>query len=208
MTNIFVIDDHPVFIDGIKSVFNDGGDEIKVTGWANSAKEALPKLKRSQAKVILLDLIMPEITGVEFCLDIKNHFPDKKVIALTGELNPTVLLNVWNNKADAILMKYCRKKELVDTIRGVLSGQRIIGTKVPEFLNLFQNDNNTKPKLTKSELQILILLAKGHSRNEVCDIIGSSEHVVKFHCTNLFKKFKKNKLTAVIEEARKNQLIE
>lgn len=124
MINIFVIDDHPVFIDGIKTVFKNGNDKIKVSGSATSVKEALPKLKRSRAKVVLLDLIMPEISGVEFCLTIKKRFPEKKVIALTGELNPTVLYNAWMNKADAIIMKYCEKQELIDTIHTVLEGNR------------------------------------------------------------------------------------
>ncbi|RLD45225.1 MAG: hypothetical protein DRI89_01685 [Bacteroidetes bacterium] len=207
MTNIFIIDDHPVVIDGIRSVFSDGKDKIKVSGWANSAKEALPKLKRSHAKVVLLDLIMPEFTGVEFCLVIKNQFPDKKVIALTGELNPTILYNAWMNKADAILMKYCGKQELIDTIHGVLAGNRIIGDQVPDFDYYLRSNGKREQKLTPSEQQILNLLAKGLSRAEAGKILGTSQNAINFHCKNLFKKFNKNKIVAVIEEAKRLKLI-
>lgn len=207
MINIFVIDDHPVFINGIKSIFNGGQDKIKVTGTANSAKEALTKLKRSRAQVIFLDLIMPEFTGIEFCLIIKNLFPDKKVIALTGELDPSILYNAWMNKADAILMKYCGKDELIDTIHGVLAGRRIIGTKVPDFYSLITKEGKSAIKLTNREQQILNLLASGHSRDEVGQILGSTQNTVNFHCKNLFKKFNQNKLISVIEEARKAKLI-
>jgi len=207
MINLFVIDDHPITIDGIKSIFSDGKDKIKVTGSATSAKEALSKLKRSHAKVVLLDLIMPEITGIEFCLVIKNQFPEKKVIALTGELNPTLLYNVWMNKADAILMKYCGKDELVDTIHAVLSGKRIIGNDVPDFYDLVKTEGHQSPKLTNREQQILNLLATGYTREQVGNILGSTMNAVNFHCKNLFKKFNKNKLIAVIEEARKAGLI-
>jgi len=207
MINLFVIDDHPVFINGIKSIFNDGKDKIKVTGTATSTDKALSKLKRSRAKVVLLDLIMPGTTGVEFCIVIKNMFPEKKVIALTGELDPTILYNVWMNKADAILMKYCGKDELIDTINSVLSGRRIIGNDVPEFYNKMGDKESTDPRLTNREQQILNLLALGHTREEVAKTLGSTRNAVNFHCKNLFKKFNKKKLVAVIEEARTVGLI-
>jgi DNA-binding NarL/FixJ family response regulator len=207
MINIFVIDDHPVFIDGIKANFADGEDNIKVSGWAYSAKEALPKLKRSRAKVVLLDLIMPEITGVEFCLVLKNDFPDKKVIALTGELNPTLLYNTWLNKADAILLKYCGKDELVDTIHGVLAGSRILGDNVPDFDSYFRDPEKRKTKLTRREQQILTLLAKGYSREKVGEILKSNKNAVNFHCHNMFRKYNTSKLVTVIDMARCDNLI-
>ncbi len=207
MINIFVIDDHPVIIDGLKSLFTDGEDKIKITGSANSAKEALSKLKRSSAKIVLLDLVMPETSGVEFCLVIKNMFPEKKVIALTGSLNSTMLYNTWNNKADAILMKYCGKEELVNTIYRVLEGSRIVGSRVPEFRDAKQKRNGNVPKLTSSEQKILNLLAKGKTREEAGKILGSSYHAVSFHCKNLFKKFNENKLVSVLDRARRAQLI-
>ncbi len=207
MINIFVIDDHPVFIDGIKSVFSNGDDKIKVTGSATSVKEALPKLKRSLAKIVLLDLIMPEVSGVEFCLMIKKQFPEKKVIALTGELDPTVLYNTWINGADAILIKYCQKKELVSAINIVLEGNRVLGDKVPDFLDLLNLNSPKKSLLTISELQVLSLLAKGHSRKETAKILGSKLNAVDFHCKNMNKKFNVKNITSVIDEARNRKLI-
>ncbi len=206
MINIFVIDDHPVFIDGIISIF-DKDDEIKVSGSATSAKKALPKLKQSTANIILLDLIMPEVSGIEFSLVLKNLYPDKKILVLTGELDPTTLYNAWMNKVDAILMKYCGKDELVDAIHSVLSGHRVIGNKVPDFYNQIQNKNITTPRLTKSEQQVLNLLSLGHTREKVSEILGSNPNAINFHCRNLFRKFKKNKLISVIEEAKKFGLI-
>jgi len=206
MINIFVIDDHPVFIDGIISIF-DKDDEIKVSGSATSAKKALPKLKQPTANIILLDLIMPEVSGIEFSLVLKNLYPDKKILVLTGELDPTTLYNAWMNKVDAILMKYCGKDELVDAIHSVLSGHRVIGNKVPDFYNQIQNKNITTPRLTKSEQQVLNLLSLGHTREKVSEILGSNPNAINFHCRNLFRKFKKNKLISVIEEAKKFGLI-
>jgi len=208
MINIFVIDDHPVLIEGVKSVFDSSEDKIKVVGFAFSAKEALSKLKRSSAKVILLDLRMPEFNGVELCSILKKEFPDKKVIAFTGETDTAMLFNVWMNKVDAILMKGCNKQELVSTIHAVLAGERKVGTEVPNFFVQIESDKNeNKPRLTRRELQVLNALAKGYKRTEVGEMLDISKVAVDFHCKNLFKKFNKTRLLEVISEARNANII-
>jgi len=208
MINIFVIDDHPVLIEGVKSVFDSTEDKIKVVGFAYSAKEALSKLKRSSAKVILLDLRMPEFNGVELCGILKKEFPDKKIIAFTGETDTAMLFNVWMNKVDAILMKGCNKQELVTTIHAVLAGERKVGSDVPNFFVQIESDKNeNKPRLTRRELQVLNALAKGYKRTEVGEMLDISKVAVDFHCKNLFKKFNKTRLLEVISEARNANII-
>ncbi|RLD66385.1 MAG: hypothetical protein DRI84_04880 [Bacteroidetes bacterium] len=207
MTRIFIIDDHPIYIDGLRSVFQDGTDNIKISGSANSADEALPMLKHSKAEVILLDLVMPGLSGVDFCLVIKKQFPDKKVIALTGELDTFQLFKTWDNKADAIMLKYSRKDELVGTINAVLAGKRILGKGIPDFSQYYKDQTSDKVKLTKRELMILELLAEGKKRAEVANILSSNEHTINFHCRNIFRKFDKNNLVSVIERAKKEMII-
>jgi DNA-binding NarL/FixJ family response regulator len=207
MTNVFVIDDHPMFIDGLKSVFANNKDGIKISGSANSADEALPLLIRSKAKIVLLDLKMPGTSGDEFCLVLKRKFPDKKVIALTGETDTTLLYNTWNNMVDAILIKHCGKQELVNVITSVLSGKRILGTNVPEFLIQRNINKSDRPRLTNSELRVITLLSTGKSRPEVGQVLGTSQHAVNFHVKNIFKKFKMNKIMSVVDEAKRLQLI-
>jgi len=207
MISVFAIDDHPMFIKGIQAIFIDGKDRIKVTGIANSADEALIKLKRSSAKIVLLDLVMPGLSGVELCAIIKTQFLDKKVIVLTGELNPTILYNTWLNKADAILMKYCGKEEMIQTINAVLAGRRVIGKDVPEFYKNLYFDGKKKLKLTRREQQIINLLAKGIERKVIGEMLGSTPSAVNFHCHNIFKKFNKTSLVSVVDEARKQGFI-
>ncbi len=133
MIKIYVIDESPVFIDEIKSIILPEKDKMRITGYANSVKEALPMLKQSSADIVILDLDMPNNPGVEFCSIVKNQLPDKKVVALTSQLDSTLIFNTWMNLADAILMKDYIKEDLVDIIRGVIIGKRILGRKVPEF---------------------------------------------------------------------------
>ena len=207
MINVFVIDDHPMFIDGLKSVFSSSKDGIEISGSANSADEALPLLKRSRAKIVLLDLKMPGTPGDEFCLVLKKKFPDKKVIVLTGETDRTLLYNTWNNKADALLIKHCGKLELINTINSVLKGSRILGTSFPELINQRELNKSDIPNLTNSEIKVISLLSTDKSREEVSQILGSSRHAVDFHVKNVFKKFKMNRIMSVVAEAKRLQLI-
>jgi DNA-binding NarL/FixJ family response regulator len=208
MINLFVIDDHPVFINGLKTLFNAEEDNIKVSNCATSAKEALPMLKRSMAKVVILDLVMPEISGVDFCHVIKKQFPDKKVIILTGSLNKVLLYKVWRNKADAILLKYCGKDELIDTIHDVLAGKRMVGENVPDFDDYYDETVTKSVTLTRSEKTILEKLAEGKTRKEISIILGSTLNAVSFHCKNIFTKLNQTKVVMAVEEARKLGLIE
>jgi len=204
---VFVIDDHPVYIEGIRSIFLEGNDHIKIVGSANSAKEAHRKLLSSSANVVLLDLVMPEMSGVELAVLLKKDFPEKKVIALTGENNPTVLYNAWINGVDAILMKYCGREELVETIHEVLEGRRVIGSEVPEFHFIDGELIRNQRRLTPGEQKVLNLLAQGYTRKVVADILRTSENAVDFHCKNLFRKFNSKKLIHIIEIARSEKLI-
>lgn len=208
MINIFVVDDHPMIIEGVKAIFDGKKEKIKVVGSAYSAREALNKLQKSSAHIILLDLLMPEFSGVELCQILKMEYPDKKVIAFTGETDTAILFNAWMNKADAILMKYCGRDELVQTIHAVLAGERKVGSNVPNFfIQIESTKNGGAPRLTRRELQVLNALAKGAKRVEVGKLLNISKMAVDFHCKNLFKKFNKTRLLEVITEARNTNII-
>ncbi len=203
MINLFVIDDHPVFIEGLKQIFDPEIDKIKVSGFAHNAAEAQTRLKRSNAKVVLLDLVMPGLHGSEFCLVIKKQYPEKKVIAITGERDPEVIFNTWRNNADAIISKYCGKQEIIETIKAVLKGETVAGSDIPNIFELTSTISRSNNLLTRTETQVLKLLAEGNSRDNVCEILGLKQNTIQFHCRNIFKKLDKNKLVSVVEEAKR-----
>lgn len=208
MIYVFIVDDHPLFIDGVSSAFIKDIDNIEVIGSANSGKEAVEKLKDSKADVVLLDLVMPEMGGYECSEILKKIYPSKKIIILTGETDTSLLYKVWMNGVDAIELKYCGKQALVSTIKEVMSGKRIIGQKVPYFFdNIETTLGRSAPILTKREEDVLKLLATGYTRKEVADKLYLSIDAVHFHCKNLFKKFNKNRIHLLLAEARKYKII-
>jgi len=208
MINVFIVDDHPLFIDGVSSAFIKDIDNIEVVGSANSGNEAIEKLKDSNADVVLLDLVMPEMGGAECSELLKKLYPSLKIVILTGETDTSLLYKVWMNGVDAIELKYCGKQALVSTIKEVMLGKRIIGQKVPYFFdNIETSSGRSSPSLTKREEEVLKLLATGYTRKEVADKLFLSIDAVHFHCKNLFKKFNKNRIHLLLAEARKLKII-
>ena len=207
MIDVFIIDDHQIFIDGVKVNLQTKKDNLIVKGSSTSIKKALKTLRKTKVDVILLDLMMPEISGIEGSLLLKKEFPDIKIVILTGENDTSLLFNAWITGVDAILTKLCGQEELIETIESVIKGNRVIGKNVPAFFNHINEGDTQNVILTRREQQILNLLAQGKKRREAAEILFISKDTVDFHCKNLYKKFNKNKIQSVIQAARKAKLI-
>lgn len=208
VTELFIIEDHPIYVEGLIKVFDVQTDKMFVGGWANSIAEARQKLKSSSADVVLLDLNLPDESGVDFCIELKREYTDKKVIALTAETDTEILFNVWMNNVDAIIMKLGGKEVLIDTIRAVLKGKREIGKDVPPFFDISgPQKTDHVPVLTKREHQVLNLLSSGFIRKEVAEKLNVTIDTVDTHCKNMFKKYNVNSLQQLINQLKHLKLI-
>ncbi len=207
MINVFLVDDHSFFIKGVIDSLKRYDETIRISGSSTTCREALQQLEMLDVDVVLLDILMPEMNGIECCRHIKEQFPDMKVIALTGEIDPKILLEMWLQKANAILLKTCGLDELVSTIEGVMRNRMIIGNGVPDFLIHSDLPEGKVPQLTRTELEVLKLLGTGLLRKEVADKMNSSMYSVEFHCKNIFRKFNSNKINTIIAEARRRRII-
>lgn len=206
---LFIVEDHPVYIEGIKNIFEHSTHKMFVGGWANSAEDARLMLKSSNANVVLLDLNLPGESGVDYCLEIKSEYPEKKVIALTAETDSETLFKVWMNNVDAILTKLCDRATLIDTIYSILKGKREIGKDVPPFFDISGSKSiGSKPVLTKRENQVLNLLSSGFIRKEVAEKLNVTLDTVDSHCKNMFKKYEVNNLRQLITELKKAKLMQ
>ncbi len=206
MIYLYLIDDHPLFINGVKAVL-ETDSELAVSGFASSCKEGLEKMNTKEIDIILLDLLMPEVNGVTCARTLKRLYPHIKLIALTGELDENLLHDAWLCGMDAILLKYCGRDELIETIKTVNHGNKIIGKNVPYFFSLEKNTRPEIPRLTRREEDVLKLLALELSRREVADRLHITIDSVNFHCKNLFRKFNKTKIQGLLSEARKLSII-
>lgn len=201
---LYIIDDHEYFIKGIISSIETNHDKMKVVGSSNDCREALVALSNIHVDVILLDIIMPGMNGIECCREIKIKYPEIKVIAITGTFDTQILLKIWLEKVDGILSKTCKNNELERSIYAALENRRPIGSEFPSFFHSLEKDKVTFPKLTKSEENILKLLAADYTRKEIADKLNRTQKLVDFHCMNMIKKFGTKTIKEVIDVSKAN----
>jgi DNA-binding NarL/FixJ family response regulator len=150
---------------------------------------------------------MPEMNGIECCKRIKNDFPQIKVIGLTGEVDPKLMMELWRQSADAILLKSDGLEDLTAAIKNVMKNRQIFTKDVPQFMVHTDEKLEVPPRLTHREYEVLQLLGTGLSRKEVANELNLSQYSVDFHCKNIFKKFNDNKIHTIIAEAKKARII-
>jgi DNA-binding NarL/FixJ family response regulator len=207
MINVFIIDDHDFFIQGVSMALTQADDDVHVAGSANSCREALLQICELDVDVVLLDILMPEMNGIECCKRIKNDFPQIKVIGLTGEVDPKLMMELWRQSADAILLKSDGLEDLTAAIKNVMKNRQIFTKDVPQFMVHTDEKLEVPPRLTHREYEVLQLLGTGLSRKEVANELNLSQYSVDFHCKNIFKKFNDNKIHTIIAEAKKARII-
>jgi len=209
MTNpveLFLVEDQPVYTKGIKNLFARKKDHVYVGGTAKTIDETWEKLKSLCPDIILLDLILENEISTTFCLEVKSKYPGIKVIVLTGSKDSSLLQQVWWNGADAIISKLFDKSEFIETIKSVIDGKRIIGSRLPPFHDK-QIKSSNKPFLTKRENQVMVLLMGGYIRKEVAEKLNISNNTVSKHCDNVYGKFGVDSLASFMCEAKKLNII-
>ena len=207
MINLFLVDDHAFFIKGVSEAIKQLNRDIHIVGSSLSCRDALKQINVLDVDVVLLDIIMPEMNGIDCCRQIKEQHPEIKVIGLTGEVDPKVLFDMWRNNANAILLKSCGLEELISTIQGVMKNKIVFGKDVPNFLTYCDTTSDKIPRLTQKELEVLKLLGTGLSRKEVAYKMNASMYSVEFHCKNIFRKFNSNSINVIIAEAKRTRII-
>src|SRR6056297_484566 len=192
---LLIADDHPFFRQGI-SLFLDDREDIEIKAEADNGQLALDKIKEdNNFDVILMDLQMPEINGIEATEKIKASYPSIKVLILTS-------FNSWNKVyealkagADGYIMKDSKPDELIAAIKAVYTGGVYYGAEVAEQLlkRVNQKSSETEKEeliepLTDRELEVLALLGRGLSNQEIADELVVSIKTVKTHVSNILAK--------------------
>ncbi|RLD86235.1 MAG: DNA-binding response regulator [Bacteroidetes bacterium] len=208
---ILLVDDHQIILDGVRSLLK-GVNNIQVIGDALNGEEALNTLQVLTADLVLMDLDMPKLNGIDATMRIKEEFPHTKVLILTVHNESSLIRNLISIGADGYLLKNSCKEELLDAIYKVQSGEKYFSSEVT--LSLMQEDNSRDELLksdiefTKRELDVLRLLADGCTNKEIGEKLFISHRTVDTHRTNIMKKVGVNNVAGLISFAIKNNLVE
>jgi DNA-binding NarL/FixJ family response regulator len=200
---ILVADDHPVVRDGIVSIVEVEKD-MNVVGHAGDGVEAMELAKKLLPDIILLDLRMPRMDGLEVIAQLQSlHVPSKVIVLTTFDSEQDVHLALKAG-ARSYLLKDTPRPVLLDAIRQVHGGKTCIPPRIGQKLV----ENMSRPVLSARELDILKLVAEGKSNKAIGDQLGIAEGTVKTHVKSLLKKLQAPGRTAAVKEAVHRGLVQ
>lgn len=207
---VMIADDHSLIREGLRQLLEFDGS-IEVVCEAENGKECLEKLDDLMPDILLLDINMPEMNGLDVLEEIKRKKYDIKVLILTVHNEVDYLLRAVDIGVDGYILKDSKSAELKKAIQAVLSGENYIqASLIPALNNRLVNRDIDKDKLdslTSRELEVLIQVANGMLNKEIATNLNISERTVKNHVSNIFKKIDVSDRTQAAVFAIKNNII-
>ena len=187
--NLVIADDHTLFIDGLKLLLKDEHD-MEVVEIANDGRELLSILPTAQADIILLDINMPNLNGLDAARFIKQSHPALKIIMLSTYNEEHLVEKAKTLGANGYLLKTTNKEELLQTIRLVFAGQSCFPYRQPNAGNDFENNDSFLKQfnLTKREFEILGLIKKEFTNQQIAEALFLSVYTVETHRKNIMQK--------------------
>ena len=209
-TKVMITDDHSLIREGIRQLLEFDGS-IEVIGEASNGVECLEKLEVLSPDVLLLDINMPEMNGIDVLKKLKETESDVKVLILTVHNELEYLLKAIDIGVDGYILKDSESSELKKAIDIICKGKNYIQPSlIPALNNQLANRDIDKDKidlLTSREYEVLIQVANGMSNKEIATNLNISERTVKNHISNIFKKIDVSDRTQAAVFAIKNNII-
>ena len=187
MIRVLVVDDHPVVREGLMAVLEDTKD-VQVVGEAGSAEEALTLVERSRADVVLLDLELPGMNGVDAIPGFSASAAHPRVIVLTAYDTEERVLASLKAGAAGYVLKGAPASEIAQAIRAVAGGGSYLTPRVAARVVAQVNAPKRSSTLSARERQVLRLVARGRSNKQIARDLAITERTVKFHMTSIFNK--------------------
>lgn len=200
-------DDHPVILQGLESFFKQE-PRITITGTFTTGASLLVFLENNTVQVILLDITLPDINGIELCRKIKQLAPDTCVLAFSNHSERVVIMQMLQSGASGYLLKNVAPAEFLRCIQEALNGQVTFSTEVKKIMaSPAAHELKTIPPLTKREKQVLQLVADGKTNPVIAAELSLSILTIETHRRNLMQKFDVKNVAALIKEATLQQLL-
>ena len=180
---LLAVDDHPIVRRGIALLLSTESD-LELVAEAANGREAIQQFRVHRPDVTLMDLQMPEMSGVDAISAIRGEFPDARIIVLTTYAGDVQALRAMQAGARAYMLKDSLDRELLDTIRAVHAGKKFVSPEVSYQLAEHLSDD----MLTETETRVLQLIAQGKPNKEIARILSSSETTVKWQVRTILSK--------------------
>lgn len=205
MIKVFIVDDHPMVVEGIKGLLQ-GEENYPVVGSANFALEALEMFGQALPDVVLLDINLPDLNGIELCERIKKEFPSVKVLGISTFKERSYITRLMDKGASGYVLKNVDKEELIEAIRQVAAGRMYFSIEAATAITT-QSSLSAVPILTSREKEILVLISEGLTNKEIADQLYISPLTVDSHRKNLLAKFTVRNTAALVKLGIEHGLI-
>lgn len=185
-TRILIVDDHEVVRLGMRAVFELEPDLV-VVGEASNGAEALAKMPVLDPQLILMDVRMEKMDGIEACREIKSRYPDAHILMITSYANEEAMLSSILAGASGYLLKHLSRAELLRSIRQVAAGQTFIDTNAKKQA-LEKLAETQGSELTEREREVLALVARGYTNKQIADALTVTEKTARNHVSHILEK--------------------
>jgi DNA-binding NarL/FixJ family response regulator len=211
---VLITDDHQLVREGLEAMF-ESVKEIEVVGLAASGEDAVNIARTHKPNVVLMDIVMPGMNGIEATRWIKEFDESIRVIILTMEISKDYVTAAIKSKVDGYLPKDIPKKMLVEAVKSVHSGERYFNEAIKKliFEDFYSSEKLKNPKkalpnqLTKRESEVLALVATGKPNKEIAEALSISVKTVETHKTHILMKLGLNNNAELVRYAIKNNII-
>ena len=209
MISVFIADDHAIIRQGLKQILSDTAD-IRLAGEATTGQETLRLVRGGRCDVLVLDLNMPGISGLEILRVLKQEGPDLPVLVLSIHAEDQYAVRCLKAGAAGYLTKESAPEELVKAIRQVVSGGKYVSRGLAESLAMHLNETEERPRhetLSDREFQVLQLMGAGKSLTEIAAALSLSVKTVSTYRARMLEKLALKSSAEIIQYAIQNRLI-
>jgi len=203
--SLLIVDDHPVVTAGIRSLLQEI-TYVSVIGSCSDGQSAREFLRDHPADIVLLDINLPDVSGLDLCLELRKQYPQLRILGLSNYNERSMINGMLANGASGYLLKTATTEELQIAIDSAVNDRLYFSSEAAKKM-LEAPARNTVPQLTRREIEILRLITQGCTSAVIADQLCISQLTVETHRRNIIKKFEVPSMAAVIKIAIEHQLV-
>ena len=205
--NIFIVDDHQLVIDGLCSLLINE-PEFEIIGTSSKSTEVMQMLERKQVDIVLTDVQMPDVSGVELTRMILRKFPGIYVLALSMHGDIDIIRQMIDSGISGYILKNTGKRELLEALKKIAGGDNYFAPEITrELMRAVKTKNETAAHLTHREIEIIRLIARDMGNKQIADHLFISERTVETHRKNILRKTNTRTAIGLLKFASDNKII-
>jgi len=200
-----IVDDHPMILEGLKSLLQQEG-KFQIFSFTKGAA-VVDFIQENTVDIVLLDIILRDGSGLDFCKIIKQKSPQAIVLGVSNQTERSIIFRFLENGGNGYLLKNADAEEIIQCVEKALQGELALSKEVQEIMLCATQKTVEMPRLTKREQQILHAIANGHTSAAIAEELFISIITVETHRRNLLKKFQAKNMIELVKIATENKLL-